>query len=143
MGALSGTPDNSGAKSGSDPPTEKRDPAIRVVLLPRDTNERGTIFGGVILSHIDLAGTFEARKISHHRFVTVALTEVEFKEPVHVGDVVSFYTLLEKVGRTSITVRVEVEAQRRSNPGENVRVTEARVVYVAVNEEGKPVPVKG
>ena len=70
---------------------EKRDPAIRVVLLPRDTNERGTIFGGVILSHIDLAGTFEARKLSHHRFVTVALTEVEFKEPVHVGDVVSFY----------------------------------------------------
>jgi acyl-CoA thioesterase YciA len=122
---------------------EKRDPAIRVVLLPRDTNERGTIFGGVILSHIDLAGTFEARKISHHRFVTVALTEVVFKEPVHVGDVVSFYTLLEKVGRTSITVRVEVEAQRRSNPGETVRVTEARVVYVAVNEEGRPIPVKG
>ena len=121
---------------------EKRDPAIRVVLLPRDTNERGTIFGGVILSHIDLAGTFEARKLSHHRFVTVALTEVEFKEPVHVGDVVSFYTRLEKVGRTSITVQVDVEAQRRAAPQNTVRVTEARVVYVAVDEDGKPVPVK-
>ncbi len=121
---------------------EKRDPAIRVVLLPRDTNERGTIFGGVILSHIDLAGTFEARKLSHHRFVTVALTEVEFKEPVHVGDVVSFYTRLEKVGRTSISVQVDVEAQRRSNPDEIVRVTEARVVYVAVDDDGRPVPVE-
>ncbi len=122
---------------------EKRDPAVRVVLLPRDTNERGTIFGGVILAHIDLAGTFEARKISHNRFVTVALNEVEFKEPVHVGDVVSFYTSLEKVGRTSITVHVDVEAQRRSNPDETVQVTEATVVYVSVDDEGRPIPVKG
>lgn len=113
-----------------------------MVLLPRDTNERGTIFGGVILSHIDLAGTYEARKLSNERFVTVAMTEVEFKEPVHVGDVVSFYTRLEKIGRTSITVQVDVEAQRRSDHKEIVRVTEAKVVYVAVDEKGSPVPIK-
>ena len=121
---------------------DKRNPAVRVVLLPRDTNERGTIFGGVILSHIDLAGTFEARKLSNARFVTVAMTQVEFKEPVHVGDVVSCYTKLEKIGRTSITVHVDVEAQRRSNHKEIVRVTEATVVYVAVDEEGNPIPIK-
>jgi acyl-CoA thioesterase YciA len=119
-----------------------RDPAIRIVLLPRDTNEQGTIFGGVILSQIDLAAAVEVRRTTSKRCVTVAMKEVVFKEPVHVGDVVSFYTRTERVGTTSITIHVDVEAQRRHNPEEVVKVTEAQVIYVAVNEKGNPIPVR-
>ncbi|MEQ8765429.1 MAG: hotdog domain-containing protein [Planctomycetota bacterium] len=120
--------------------SETRQPAIRVILLPKDTNERGTIFGGVILSQLDLAGAVEARKHTEHKFVTVAMKEVEFVAPVYVGDVVSFYTETVRRGRTSVTVQVSVEAQRRKNSDETVRVTEAEVVYVAVNEDGQPIP---
>ncbi len=119
---------------------ETRQPAIRVILLPKDTNERGTIFGGVILSQLDLAGAVEARKHTDHRFVTVAMKEVEFVAPVYVGDVVSFYTETIRKGRTSISVRVNVEAQRRRDSDETVVVTEAEVVYVAVDSEGHPIP---
>jgi acyl-CoA thioesterase YciA len=122
--------------------TPARDPAIRIVLLPRDTNERGTIFGGVILSQIDLAAAVEVGKTTSKRCVTVAMKEVVFKEPVYVGDVVSFYTATERIGTTSITVRVEVEAQRRHDPDIIVKVTEATVVYVTVDEKGRPVPVR-
>src|SRR6478752_10250378 len=90
----------------------ERVPAIRVLLLPKDTNAYGTIFGGVILSHIDLASAIEARKIAPHHYVTKAMREVEFHEPVHLGDIVSFYTETVRVGRTSVTVRVLVEAER-------------------------------
>ena len=129
----------------------ERIPAIKLVLLPKDTNAYGTIFGGVILSHIDLASAVEARKTSPKRYVTRAMHEVEFHEPVFVGDVVSFYTETLRVGRTSVTVRVVVEAERwRSSPGaasaegggEIVKVTEAVVVFVAVNDQGQPVPVR-
>src|SRR5204863_6026748 len=119
-----------------------RDPAIRVILLPRDTNAQGSIFGGVILSHIDLAGVTEARKHAAKRFVTVAMKEVVFKKPVYVGDTVSFYTMTKKLGTTSVTIQVEVEAQRWQNPDERVIVTEAEITFVAVNEKGQPVPIK-
>ena len=82
-------------------------PAIKVLLLPKDTNVFGTIFGGVILSHIDLASAVEARKAGAHRYVTKAMREVEFLEPVFLGDIVNFFTETLRVGRTSITVRVE------------------------------------
>ena len=88
------------------------EPALRVTLMPRDTNAFGTIFGGVILSYIDLAGGVEAHKHAGHTFVTVAMREVVFHEPVYVGDLVSFYTRTERVGRTSVTVNVMVEARR-------------------------------
>src|SRR6266436_4144404 len=114
------------------------DPAIRVVLLPRDTNSQGTIFGGVILSYIDMAGAIEAhRHTSMDRFVTVAMREVIFHHPVFVGDLVSFYCETGKIGTTSITVRVIVEAERYGGPTESVRVTEAEVIYVAVDQEQK------
>ena len=128
-----------------------RDPAIRVLLLPKDTNAYGTIFGGVILSHIDLASAIEARRAGPHRYVTKAMREVEFHEPVFVGDIVSFFTETVRIGRTSVTVRVLVEAERWSAPadaaaarnrGERIKVTEAEVVFVAVNAEGRPVPVR-
>jgi acyl-CoA thioesterase YciA len=118
-----------------------RDPAIRVVLMPKDTNERGTIFGGVILSHIDQAGAVAAGRHTPHRMVTVAMKEVVFHEPVYVGDIVSFYTDVTKTGRTSITIDVEVTAQRRKDPAKTVKVTHAQVVYVAVDEAGRPVPL--
>jgi acyl-CoA thioesterase YciA len=116
-------------------------PAIRVVMMPRDTNPLGTIFGGIILSYIDQAGTVEARKHSDKKLVTVAMHEVKFLAPVFVGDLVSFYTETIRVGTTSITVRVTVEAWRGSPPHDTARVTRAEVVYVAIDSPGKPVPL--
>lgn len=122
--------------------SEKRDPTLRVTLLPRDTNRHGSIFGGVILSHVDLAGAIEARKsCGPLNFVTVALDRVVFHKPVFVGDVVSLYAETVKVGRTSVIVRVIVEAMRMETEGV-VRVTEADVVYVAVDKDWKPVPIR-
>jgi acyl-CoA thioesterase YciA len=118
-------------------------PAIRVVMMPRDTNPAGTIFGGVLLSYIDQAGAIEARKHTPRQVVTVAMDNVVFKEPVFVGDVLSFYTHLERIGRSSLTVRVLVDAERYADPGRVVHVTEARLTYVALDEQRRPTPVAG
>jgi acyl-CoA thioesterase YciA len=125
----------------------ERIPAIRVLLLPKDTNAYGTIFGGVILANIDLASAVEARKLAPHRYVTKAMHEVEFHEPVYVGDLVDFYTETVRVGRTSVTVKVSVEAERwgrapLESHGQRVKVTEAEVVLVAVNDAGRPIPIR-
>lgn len=118
-----------------------RDPAIRITLLPRETNSQGTIFGGVILSYIDTAGAIEAHRRTHmERFVTVAMKEVIFHRPVLVGDLVSFYAETVRIGKTSITVHVTVEAERLGRD-EKVRVTEAEVIYVAVDKEGTKVEI--
>jgi acyl-CoA thioesterase YciA len=124
--------------------SEQRDPAIRITLLPRDTNSQGTIFGGVILSYIDTAGAIEAHRHTRmQRFVTVAMKEVIFHKPVFVGDLVSFYCETVRVGTTSITVRVVVEVERLGkSESERARVTEAEVTYVAVNEKGEKIPIK-
>lgn len=115
-----------------------REPAIRITLLPRDTNPQGTVFGGIILSYIDMAGAVEAhRRTKMPRFVTVAMREVIFHHPVFVGDLVSFYAETVRVGTTSITIRVVVEAERHIGSEEHVRVTEAEVVYVAVDQNYK------
>jgi acyl-CoA thioesterase YciA len=112
-----------------------RDAAIRLTMMPRDTNAHGTVFGGIILSYIDVAGGVEAvRHTGHDRFVTVAMKEVFFLEPVFIGDLVSFYAETIKVGKTSITVHVAVEAERFGSHGQSVRVTEADVTYVAINQ---------
>ncbi len=124
------------------PMSSERIPAIKVLLLPKDTNALGTIFGGVILSHIDLASAVEARKTAPRRYVTKAMREVEFHEPVFLGDVVNFYTETVRVGSSSLTVRVSVEAERWGQGcGEHVKVTEAEVVLVAVDEAGRPTPI--
>jgi acyl-CoA thioesterase YciA len=121
---------------------ECRDPTLRVTLLPRDTNKHGTIFGGIILTHIDLAGAVQARQTcGPYNFVTVAMDKVVFHKPVFVGDVVSFYTETVRIGRTSITIKIEVEAAR-ADTQETVRVTEAEVVFVAVDKDWKPTPIK-
>ena len=119
-----------------------RDPTLRITLLPRDTNKHGTIFGGIILSHIDLAAAVQARKTcGPHNFVTVAMDRVIFHKPVFVGDVVSFYAETVRVGRTSISVKIDVEAARAESR-ETVRVTEAEVVFVAVDKDWRPTPIK-
>jgi acyl-CoA thioesterase YciA len=119
------------------------DPAIRITLMPRDTNPQGTIFGGVILSYIDMAGAIEAhRRTKVERFVTVAMREVIFHKPVFVGDLVSFYAEVVRIGTTSITIRVIVETERHGGTEERVRVTEAEVIYVAVNKNRKKMKIK-
>ncbi|MGI9069144.1 MAG: acyl-CoA thioesterase [Pyrinomonadaceae bacterium] len=118
------------------------DPAIRITLLPRDTNSAGTIFGGVILSYIDMAGAIEAHRHTRmERFVTVAMREVIFHKPVFVGDLVSFYAETLRIGTTSITVRVIVEAERMGLSTERVRVTEAEVIYVAVDAHRQKIKI--
>ena len=121
----------------------ERFPAIRITTLPKDTNAYGTIFGGVILSYIDLAGGIEARRQSPKKFVTKAMREVIFVAPVNLGDLVTFYTRTVRIGKTSISVDVEVEAERLGLHGtkEIVRVTEAEVIYVAVDEAGRATSV--
>jgi acyl-CoA thioesterase YciA len=122
-------------------PTCSPEPAIRVVMMPRDTNAVGTIFGGVLLSYIDQAAFIGAREVAAHRYVTVAVNTVEFKEPVFVGDVLSFYAEPVKIGRTSIRVRITVWAERFASPGPRIRVTEAEVVLVAVDENRKAIAI--
>ena len=116
-------------------------PSIRQVMMPRDTNALGTIFGGVILSQIDLAAAIEAHKYHPAKIVTVSMDKVVFKQPVFVGDLVSFYTEMKRIGTTSITAHVSVWAQRRFGGGRFVHVTEADVTMVAVDDEMKPVPI--
>jgi acyl-CoA thioesterase YciA len=119
-----------------------RDAAIRLTMMPRDTNAHGTVFGGIILSYIDVAGGVEAvRHTKHERFVTVAMKEVIFHEPVFIGDLVSFYAKTLRVGNTSITIHVDVEAERFGHHGEKVKVTEAEVTFVAINKNREKVKI--
>jgi acyl-CoA thioesterase YciA len=118
------------------------EPAIRVLMMPRDTNAHGTIFGGVILSYLDQAGAIEARRQGCRLMLTVSMDKVVFHEPVFVGDLVSFWTDTVRIGTTSITIKVVVEAIRGSDPDKRVIVTEAHVVYVNVDEDRKPKPIE-
>lgn len=118
-----------------------RQPAIRVVMMPRDTNAAGTIFGGVILSHIDLAAAVQSHQHHEGKLVTVAMDEIVFRAPVLVGDVVSFYTCTKKVGRTSVTVEVEVWSESRFGSERKRLVTEAEVTMVAVDDTGSKIPL--
>lgn len=116
-------------------------PSIRRSMMPRDTNAMGTIFGGVILAEIDLAAGIEARLHCDHAFVTVAFDNVEFKEPVRVGDVVAFHTETERIGRTSLVIKVDVWAMKHRGGGELVHVTEAHVTMVSVDDLFRPLPI--
>jgi acyl-CoA thioesterase YciA len=119
-------------------PAKWDEPAIRVLMMPRDTNGHGTIFGGVILSYIDQAGAIEARRQGLQFMVTVSMDKVVFHEPVFVGDLVSFWTETLRIGTTSITTKITVKAIRAGDPSHRVTVTEAQVVYVNLGEDRKP-----
>ena len=117
-------------------------PRIRMVMMPKDTNAMGNIFGGVILSQLDLAAGEHAVSISPNKYVTKILKDVDFIAPVKVGDTVSYYTKTKKIGKTSITINVLVTAERGLENREAIKVTEAEVVMVAVDDEGNPKPIK-
>ena len=117
-------------------------PAIRVIMMPRDTNASGTIFGGVILSYIDQAAFVEARRQACHDYVTVMMNRVEFKQPVYVGDTLTLFAETTRIGRTSIHIHVNVVAERFAEPSARVEVTHADAVFVAIDDEGHPTPVR-
>jgi acyl-CoA thioesterase YciA len=119
----------------------RAEPSIRVVMMPKDTNAHGTIFGGVILSYIDQAAAVEAKRHGAQFIVTIAMREVVFHQPVNVGDLVSFYTRLVRIGRTSITVAVEVFSQPGEGLGSRARVTEAEVTFVNLDKNRRPAPI--
>ena len=127
--------------TGYTPKPPRSEPAIRVVMMPRDTNAQATIFGGVILSYIDQAAFVEARRQAHHKYVTVCMREVAFKEPVFVGDVLSLYAETVRIGHSSMTLRIHVMAERSESPGQAVNVTDAEVVFVAIDDAGHPTAI--
>jgi acyl-CoA thioesterase YciA len=123
---------------------DNEQPVLRIIPMPADTNAHGTIFGGWVMAQVDLAGSVPAVERARGPVVTVAVNSFRFREPVFVGDLVSFYARVLKVGRTSVTVDVEVYSQRgRDGRGEAVKVTEAQLTYVAIDAERKPRPVPG
>ncbi len=122
-----------------------REPVIRIIPMPQDTNPNGDIFGGWIMSHVDLAGSIVAAPRVRGRMATVAVNSFTFRQPVYVGDLVSIYGHIVRIGKTSITVRLEVYAERswigHVHAPETVRVTEAELTYVAVDENRRPRPI--
>lgn len=116
----------------------QRQPTLRVVAMPTDCSYTGDVFGGWVMAQVDIAGSIPALHRARGRVATVAVNSFLFKQPLFMGDVVSFYARIEKVGRTSITVDVEVFAQRDPADPVCVRVTEAKLTYVAVDENRKP-----
>ena len=121
------------------PDPQNRRLALRIVTMPRDTNHYGTVFGGVILSYVDQAGFVEARGHGAHRWVTASMDHVDFVAPVHLGDIVSFWTRTTRLGTRSVEVRVDVEAERYDTQ-KTVSVTTATLTMVSVDETGKPIP---
>ena len=115
--------------------------AMRTMPMPADANGNGDIFGGWIMAQVDIAGGTLAGKIARGRIATVAVKEFVFKQPVQIGDLLSFYADLVRVGRTSVTVKVEVFAERRPSDPTVVKVTEATLTYVAIDRDGRPRPV--
>ncbi len=113
---------------------------MRTLAMPADTNSAGDIFGGWLMSQMDIAGEITARQRARARVVTVAVDGMEFHQPVYVGDVVSCYTKITKTGKSSITIHIEVEAMRGTS-GTRVKVTEGTFIYVALDKNGQPCPV--
>ena len=126
------------ARTSSDQLPIDKELVLRVIPMPADCNANGDIFGGWVMSQVDLAGSVLPLRHSRGRTVTVAVNEFIFKQPVRVADILSFYAKLARVGTTSMTVEVEVVAERLSMQGQFIKVTEATLTYVAIDEEGQP-----
>jgi len=114
---------------------------LKVIPMPADCNANGDIFGGWVMAQVDLAGSVIPARHARGRMATVAVNEFIFKQPVRVGDILSFFAGVTRIGRTSITVKVEVFAERFHTQGQYVKVTEASVTYVAIDEAGQPRPI--
>lgn len=119
-----------------------REPTLRVVPMPADANQHGDIFGGWIMSHVDIAGAVVAAQRARGPVATIAVQSFVFRQPVHIGDLLSFYVDVVRIGNTSITVNVEVFAQRNPEDVEVVRVTEATLTYVALGRDKRPRPIQ-
>jgi|TARA_B100001287_G_scaffold9377_1_gene7252 acyl-CoA thioesterase YciA len=119
---------------------KKNEPTLRVVPMPSDSNSNGDIFGGWIMSQVDIAGAIPVVQLVNGRVATVAVNSFVFKQPVFIGDLVSFYATIKKIGTTSVTVNVEVFAQRKARM-EIVKVTDANLTYVHIDKNGKPKPI--
>ncbi|GAA3983243.1 acyl-CoA thioesterase [Comamonas faecalis] len=114
---------------------------LKVIPMPADTNSNGDIFGGWVMAQVDLAGSVLPARVGQGRMATVAVNEFIFKNPVRVGDILSFYAAITRRGRTSVTVEVEVFAECVAQQGEYIKVTEARLTYVAIDAQGRPRPL--
>jgi acyl-CoA thioesterase YciA len=123
-----------------DLPTDK-ELVLKVIPMPADSNANGDIFGGWVMAQTDLAGSVLPARFARGRMATVAVNEFVFKQPVRIGDILSFYSGVTRVGRSSVTVSVEVYAERVRDQGRYVKVTEAMLTYVAIDERGKPRPL--
>ena len=121
-------------------PTDK-ELVLKVIPMPADCNANGDIFGGWVMAQVDLAGSVIPARHAQGRMATVAVNEFVFKQPVRVGDILSFFASLTRIGRTSITVQVEVYAERFQAQGQYIKVTEASLTYVAIDDTGKPRPI--
>ncbi|MBA2964731.1 MULTISPECIES: acyl-CoA thioesterase [Ramlibacter] len=126
----------------AEPPTDK-ELVLKVIPMPADTNGNGDIFGGWVMAHVDLAGAVIPARHVNGRMATVAVNEFVFKQPVRVGDICSFFAAVTRIGRTSITVQVEVYTEHFRSQGSFVKVTEATLTYVAIDDNGKPRPIAG
>lgn len=123
-----------------DPPSDQ-ELVLKVIPMPADTNGNGDIFGGWVMAQVDLAGSVLPARVVQGRMATVAVNEFIFKQPVRVGDILSFYAEITRIGNTSVTVKVEVYAERFRAQGQFVKVTEANLTYVAIDDEGRPRPI--
>lgn len=141
MSANASTPQGR-AESGPAAPPSDKELVLKVIPMPADTNGNGDIFGGWVMAQVDLAGSVIPARIIGGRMATVAVNEFVFKQPVRVGDICSFFSAVKRVGRTSITVDVEVYTESFRAQGQFVKVTEACLTYVAIDENGKPTPIR-
>jgi acyl-CoA thioesterase YciA len=115
---------------------------LKVIPMPADCNASGDIFGGWVMAQVDLAGAVLPARYVRGRMATVAVNQFIFKQPVRVGDILSFFATLQRIGRTSVTVQVEVYAERYTSQGQYLKVTEASLTYVAIDEQGRPRPIE-
>ena len=140
MSANSSDPKGHAAARGPALPLDK-ELVMKVIPMPADSNANGDIFGGWVMAQVDLAGAVLPARIAQGRMATVAVKEFIFKQPVRVGDILSFFSEVTRVGRTSVTVKVEVYAERFRTQGQYLKVTEASLTYVAIDDDGRPRPL--
>jgi acyl-CoA thioesterase YciA len=140
MSANSSDPKGHAGASGVALPLDK-ELVLKVIPMPADVNANGDVFGGWVMAQVDLAGAVLPARHAKGRMATVAVKEFIFKQPVRVGDILSFYSEVTRIGRTSVTVKVEVYAERFRTQGQYLKVTEASVTYVAIDEAGQPRPL--
>lgn len=138
---MSAIPSAGASPAPAAPPSDK-ELVLKVIPMPADTNGNGDIFGGWVMAQVDLAGSVIPARIIRGRMATVAVKEFIFKQPVRVGDILSFFSSVQRIGNTSITVDVEVFAESFRDQGRFAKVTQALLTYVAIDENGKPRPIK-